>query len=52
VSCLASHGIRIAVSYQPARRYWPLQETETAIYLAAALVLAGFCARRLSRRRA
>jgi hypothetical protein len=51
VSCLASHGIRIAVSYQPARRYWPLQETETAIYLAAALVLAGFCARRLSRRR-
>ncbi len=48
--CLASHGIRIAVSYQPTRRYWPLQWTETAIYLVLALVLAGYCFRRLGRR--
>jgi ABC-2 family transporter protein len=30
------------VTYQPANRYWTLQWYETAIYLAAALVLAGF----------
>jgi ABC-type transport system involved in multi-copper enzyme maturation permease subunit len=48
--CLTSHGIRIAVSYQPASRYWPIQGTETAIYLALALALAGFCFWRLDRR--
>ena len=48
--CLASHGIRVAVSYQPASRYWPLQWTETAIFLALALALAGYCFWRLSRR--
>jgi hypothetical protein len=30
------------VSYQPANRYWGLQWYETAIYVAAALALAGF----------
>ena len=49
--CLASHGIRVAVTYQPASRYWALQWTETAIYLALALALAGFCFWRVSRRR-
>ena len=49
--CLASHGIRIAVTYQPASRYWLFQWTETGIYLALALALAGCCFRRLSRRR-
>ena len=48
--CLASHGIREAVSYQPASRYWAFQWTETAIYLALALALAGYCFRRLGRR--
>jgi hypothetical protein len=48
--CLASHGIREAISYQPASRYWPFQWTETAIYLALALALAGYCSRRLNRR--
>ena len=48
--CLASHGIREAISYQPAGRYWDLQWTETAIYLAVALALAGYCSRRLNRR--
>jgi hypothetical protein len=50
LDCLASHGIREAVSYQPASRYWRFQATETAIYLALALALAGYCFRRLSRR--
>jgi ABC-type transport system involved in multi-copper enzyme maturation permease subunit len=48
-NCLTSHGIRIVVSYQPASRYWPLQLTETGIYLALSLALAGYCFRRLSR---
>jgi hypothetical protein len=47
--CLASHGIREAITYQPADRYWRFQATETAIYLALALALAGYCFRRLSR---
>ncbi len=50
LDCLASHGIRIAVTYQPESRYWAFQWTETAIYLALALALAGYCFRRLSRR--
>jgi hypothetical protein len=33
-----------------ASRYWLFQWTETGIYLAAALALAGYCFRRLSRR--
>jgi hypothetical protein len=49
--CLASHGIREAIAYQPASRYWPFQWTETGIYLALALTLAGYCFRRLNRRR-
>jgi hypothetical protein len=50
LDCLASHGIREAITYQPASRYWPFQWTETAIYLAVALALAGYCFRRLNRR--
>jgi energy-coupling factor transporter ATP-binding protein EcfA2 len=49
VACLASHGIREAIAYQPAGRYWRFQATETAIYLALALALAGYCFRRLRR---
>jgi hypothetical protein len=49
--CLTSQGIREAIAYQPASRYWPFQWTETAIYLALALALAGYCFRRLNRRR-
>jgi hypothetical protein len=49
LDCLASHGIREAVSYQPAGRYWDFEWAETAIYLAVALGLAGYCFRRLSR---
>jgi hypothetical protein len=50
LDCLASHGIRIAVTYQPASRYWAFQWTETAIYVAAALALAGYCFWRIRRR--
>jgi hypothetical protein len=49
VHCLVRHGIREAVTYQPAGRYWRFQWTETAIYLALALALAGCCFRRLRR---
>jgi len=49
-SCLASHGIRVAVTYEPTSRYWAIQWTETAIYLALALALAGYCFWRLARR--
>jgi ABC-type nitrate/sulfonate/bicarbonate transport system ATPase subunit len=51
LDCLAGHGIRIAVTYQPASRYWAFEWTETAIYLALALALAGFCFWQLGRRR-
>jgi hypothetical protein len=51
VDCLASHGIQETISYQPASRYWPFQWTETAIYLTLTLALAGYCVRRLNRRR-
>jgi hypothetical protein len=30
------------VTYQPLNRYWPFQLYETAIFLGAAIVLAGF----------
>ena len=46
VNCMARHGIREAVTYQPASRYWRFQLTETAIYLALALALAAFLLRR------
>jgi ABC-2 family transporter protein len=49
VDCLASHGIREAIAYQPPSRYWRFQWTETAIYLALALAMTGYCFRRLSR---
>jgi hypothetical protein len=48
-NCLASRGIRIVVTYQPASRYWLFQLTETGIYLVVSLALAGYCFRRLSR---
>jgi len=49
-NCLASHGIRVAVSYQPASNYWPLQWAETGMFLVLALALAWYCFWRLNRR--
>jgi hypothetical protein len=50
LDCLTSNGVRIAVTYQPANRYWAFQWTETAVYAALALALAGFCFWRIGRR--
>jgi len=49
VDCLNRQGIREIVTYQPASRYWPLQWTETGIYLVLSAGLAGYCFRRLRR---
>ena len=40
---IESLHLRQTVTYQPASRYWVIQLVETAIYLALALALAGFC---------
>jgi hypothetical protein len=50
VSCLASQGIRVTVSYQPASRYWAFEWAETGIFLVLAVAMAGLCFWRLSRR--
>ena len=39
----ATQHLRRQISYQPASRYWAFQWYETAIFLALALALAGFC---------
>jgi hypothetical protein len=52
-ACQTSLGrlhLRQLMTYQPAGRYWALQWYETAIFLALALVLAGFCFWRIRRR--
>jgi hypothetical protein len=46
---LARQPLRQHVVYQPASRYWTFQVLETAIWLAIALALAGFCAWRIRR---
>jgi hypothetical protein len=33
----------LAVTYQPANRYWTFQWYETAVFLGLAVLLAGFC---------
>jgi ABC-type transport system involved in multi-copper enzyme maturation permease subunit len=55
-ACNAALGrlhLRQVVIYQPGSRYWAFQWSETAIFLALALLLTGFCiwwtSRRLSR---
>jgi hypothetical protein len=40
-SCLS--GYQQVVTYQPASRYWAFQWEETAIFVAAAVLLVGFC---------
>ena len=50
VSKLATTYHRV-VTYQPASRYWAFQWVELGIYLAAAVVLAGFCVWSIRRRR-
>jgi hypothetical protein len=50
-NCLASQGMRVSENYQPASHYWPLQWSETGMFLALALALSGYCFWRLNRRR-
>jgi ABC-2 family transporter protein len=40
---LGSLGLREDLTYQPANHFWPLQWTETGIFVAVALLLVGFC---------
>jgi hypothetical protein len=47
--CLQSHGIRLAVTYQPASRYWAFQWLETATFVFLAAGLGGVCYVRIRR---
>jgi hypothetical protein len=49
VPCVASHGVLMEVSYQPASRYWAFQWLETALYLLLAAGLGGVCYWRIRR---
>jgi ABC-2 family transporter protein len=42
-NALSSLHLRAVITYQPASRFWILQWYETGIFLAAAVLLAGFC---------
>jgi hypothetical protein len=48
--CLSEHGIRIAMTYQPASRFWDFQWLEAGVFVAVAAALAGFCFWRVARR--
>jgi hypothetical protein len=49
VPCLQSHGVRMAVTYQPPSRYWEFQWLETGIFLVLAGGLGGACYWRIRR---
>ncbi len=40
---IGSLGLRQDLTYQPSSHFWPLQFAETGIFIAAAVLLAGFC---------
>jgi ABC-type transport system involved in multi-copper enzyme maturation permease subunit len=42
-ACLAEYDLQQSLTYQPASHYWPLQWYETAMFLAVAGLLSGFC---------
>jgi ABC-type transport system involved in multi-copper enzyme maturation permease subunit len=42
-TCLAADDLHESVTYQPASHYWPLQWTESGIFLALAGALSGGC---------
>jgi hypothetical protein len=49
MQCLASNGVRMAISYQPASRYWDFQWLETGVFLMLAAGLGGACYWRVRR---
>jgi hypothetical protein len=51
-ACSHKYGLRDIVTYQPLSRYWPFQMYESAIFIVAGLVLAGFSLWWLRRRMA
>jgi hypothetical protein len=40
--CVGSFHLHAVTAYQPASRYWPFQGLESAVFVVAALLLAGF----------
>jgi len=40
---VGSLGLRQDLTYHPANHFWSLQWTETGIFIAIAVLLAGFC---------
>ncbi len=49
LACLATKNLHFDITYHPASRYWAFQWIESAIFLALALALAGFCFWRIPR---
>ena len=49
LACLAALNVHSVQTYQPADRYWTFQWLEVAIYLALALLLAGYAFWRIPR---
>jgi len=49
LQCLASHGVRIQVSYQPTSRYWAFQWLETGTFVTLAAGLGALCYSRVRR---
>jgi hypothetical protein len=47
LNCMAAHGYRSLVAFQPDSRFWSFQGIEAAIYLVLAAVLVGFAYRRV-----
>ena len=41
LSCMAAHGYRGYLTYQPASRFWAFQGIETGIFVVLAAVLLG-----------
>jgi hypothetical protein len=48
--CLAAHGYRVLITYQPASRYWAFQGIETGIFLFLAAALIAVTAIAVTRR--
>jgi len=50
-TCLGQYHVNSSVTFQPASHYWPLQWMQSAIYLALAALVTGWCFWWLQRRR-
>ncbi|HUC27578.1 MAG TPA: ABC transporter permease subunit [Streptosporangiaceae bacterium] len=49
IACLADHGVKLAVRYQPASRYWAFQWLDTGIFLVLGAGLGALCYWRVRR---